>query len=81
MAGLSEACSHIGALLFSVQAGYRMRNSVTCTGAKSQWIMPSYVKEIPYMTVNDMDLTSAKKLRKQVDEPETTKKRTRKEKN
>ena len=59
MAGLCEACSHIGALLFAVEAGYRMRDSVTCTGEKSQWIMLSYVKEIPYMPVSDMDLTSA----------------------
>ena len=72
MAGLSEACSHIGALLFAVQAGHRMRDSVTCTGEKSHWIMPSYVREIPYMPVGEMDLTSAKKLRKQIDEPETT---------
>ena len=31
MAGLCEACSHIGALLFTIEAGVRMRDSVTCT--------------------------------------------------
>ncbi|XP_048582277.1 uncharacterized protein LOC125561824 [Nematostella vectensis] len=73
MAGLSEACSHIGALLFAVQAGARMLSSTTCTQEKGKWIMPSYVKEIPYMPVSEMDLTSAKRLRKQIDEPETVK--------
>ncbi|EDO30929.1 predicted protein [Nematostella vectensis] len=73
MAGLSEACSHIGALLFAVQAGARMLSSTTCTQEKGKWIMPSYVKEIPYMPVSEMGLTSAKRLRKQIDEPETVK--------
>ena len=30
MAGLCEACSHVGALLFAFEAGVRMRESVTC---------------------------------------------------
>lgn len=38
-----------------------MRGSVTCTQEKSGWIMPSYVKEIPYIPVCEMDLSSAKK--------------------
>ena len=60
MAGLCEACSHIGALLFAIKA-VRMQGSVTCTQEKSWWIMPSYVKEIPYIPVSEMDLSSAKK--------------------
>ena len=60
MAGLCEACSHVGALLFAIKA-VRMRGSVTCTQEKSGWIMPSYVKEIPYIPVSEMDLSSAKK--------------------
>ena len=61
MAGLCEACSHVGALLFAIGAVVRMRESVTCTQEKSRWIMPSYVKEIPYIPVCEMDLSSAKK--------------------
>ena len=61
MAGLCEACSHVGALLFAIEAGVRMRESVTCTQEKSRWVMPSYVKEIPYIPVCEMDLSSAKK--------------------
>ena len=61
MAGLCEACSHVGTLLFAIETGVRMRGSVTCTQEKSGWIMPSYVKEIPYIPVCEMDLSSAKK--------------------
>ncbi|XP_068743560.1 uncharacterized protein [Montipora capricornis] len=61
MAGLCEACSHVGALLFAVEAGVRIRNSVTCTQDRNPWILPSYVKNIPYIPVCDMDLSSAKK--------------------
>ena len=30
MAGLCEACSHVGALLFAIEAGVRMQESLTC---------------------------------------------------
>ena len=49
MVGLCEACSHVGALLFAIEAVVRMRESVTCTQEKSRWIMPSYVKEILFI--------------------------------
>lgn len=61
MAGLCEACSHVGALLLVIEAVVRMRESVTCTQEKSRRIMPSYVKEILYIPVCEMDLSSAKK--------------------
>ena len=35
MAGLSEACSHIGAMLFACETGARMQTSVTCTGSEN----------------------------------------------
>lgn len=61
MAGLCEAYSHVGLFFFAIEAGVRMRGSVTCTQEKSGWIMPSYVKEIPYIPVCEMDLSSVKK--------------------
>ena len=61
MTGLCEPCSHVGALLFAIEAGVRMRESVTYTQEKSRWVMPSYLKEIPYIPVCEMDLSSAKK--------------------
>ena len=68
MARLCEACSHVGALLFAIEAGGRMRGMVTCTQEKSGWIMPSYMKEIPYIPVCEMDLSSAKKRHSTLDE-------------
>ena len=60
MAGLSKACSHVGALLFALETTVRMRGSLTCTQEKSKWIMPGYVKEIPYIPVCEMDFCSSK---------------------
>ena len=31
VAGLCEGCSHVGAVLFAVEAGVRIRDSTTCT--------------------------------------------------
>ena len=68
MAGLSEACSHVGALLFAVEAAVRIRISVTCTQEKSKWIMPGYVKQVPYIPVCEMDFSSAKTRHKKLTE-------------
>lgn len=61
MAGLCEGCSHVGALLFAVEAGVRIRDATTCTQEKNKWLLPSHVREIPYLPVSEMDFTSAKK--------------------
>ena len=61
MAGLCEACSRVGAVLFVVESGVRIRDSTTCTQEKSRWMLPSHVREIPYLPVCDVDFTFAKK--------------------
>ena len=61
MAGLCEACSHVVAALFAEESGFRIRDSTTCTQEKSKWMLPSHVREIPYLPVCDMDFTFAKK--------------------
>lgn len=60
MAGLSEACSHIGALLFATESWYRLNSSTTCTEELSTWL-PSHIKKVPYLPVSEIDFTSAKK--------------------
>ncbi|XP_068686436.1 uncharacterized protein [Montipora foliosa] len=62
MAGLTESCTHIGAVLFAVEAGVRMHNSVTCTQERSTWLLPSYI--VPYSPVCQMDFISAKNKRR-----------------
>ena len=61
MAGLGEACTHIGAVLFYLETCTKVNNGKTCTQLKCQWVVPKYQKEIPYLPVKDLDFTSAKK--------------------
>ncbi|XP_059426209.1 uncharacterized protein LOC132160583 [Carassius carassius] len=46
MAGLSESCSHVGAVLFSIEVGVKMRDSASCTTEQCKWLMPSHVKKV-----------------------------------
>ena len=66
MAGLSEASSHVGALLFAVEAAVRIKGSITCTQEKSKWVMPTYVKKVPYIPICEMDFKSAKAKQKEL---------------
>ena len=59
MAGLGEACSHIAAILFYIEAVVRLQGAKpTCTQEKCQWIIPSYLKTIEYLPLKDIDFTS-----------------------
>ena len=49
MAGLGEACSHIAAVLFYLEALARMQGTKTCTQEECQWIIPSYLKAVEYL--------------------------------
>ena len=60
MAGLGEVCSHIGAVLFYVEAVQRVKGSSTCTQMPCSWIVPKSVKEIPYSKVADLTFTMPK---------------------
>ena len=48
MAGLGEACSHIGAILFYIDATVQIRDSKTVTQEKAYWMLPSACKGVPY---------------------------------
>ena len=72
MAGLCEGCSHVGAVLFAVEAGVRIRDSTTCTQEKNKWLLPSHVRDIPYLPVSEMDFTSAKKKHELMIEKQVT---------
>ena len=58
MAGLGEVCTHVGAVLFYLEASAKV--SSTCTQEKCKWVIPSYQREIPYLPVKDVDFTSVK---------------------
>lgn len=72
MAGLCEGCSHVGAVLFAVEAGVRIRDATTCTQEKNKWLLPSHQREIPYLPVSEMDFTSAKKKHELMVEKQVT---------
>ncbi|XP_047135771.1 uncharacterized protein LOC124812781 [Hydra vulgaris] len=68
MAGLGEACSHIGAVLFYIDAAVRIRDSKTVTEKKAYWMLPSSIKDIPYAECIDIDFTSPNTLKRKFDE-------------
>ena len=72
MAGLCEGCSHVGAVLFAVEAGVRIRDATTCTQETNKWLLPSHVREIPYLPVSEVDFTSAKKKQELMVEKQVT---------
>eukprot|EP00058_Branchiostoma_floridae_P011877 XP_002597365.1 hypothetical protein BRAFLDRAFT_66500 [Branchiostoma floridae] len=66
-AGLAESCSHVASVLFYIECWTRLHGKLACTQVKCTWILPTYVKEVPYARVEDIDFTSAKKLKEKLD--------------
>ena len=67
-AGLSETCSHVASVLFYIEAWTRIRGKLACTQVKCTWLLPSFVKDVPYAKMCDVNLTSARKLKADLDE-------------
>ncbi|XP_057708134.1 uncharacterized protein LOC130926863 [Corythoichthys intestinalis] len=67
MAGLSESCSHVGAVLFSIEAGVKMRDTASCTSEQCKWLIPSHVKKISAAPVALIDFSSAKSKKQKLD--------------
>ena len=67
MAGLGECCSHVASMLFYLEVWTRLNGKLACTQVKCTWILPTYVKQISYSPVKDINFTSAKKLKKDLD--------------
>ena len=63
MAGLGECCSHIASVLFYLEVVTRQNGRLACTQVKCGWILPSYVEKADYARVNDMNFSSARKLK------------------
>ena len=54
MAGLGEACSHIAALLFTVEANTRVKKRTVCTSLPCSWLPPTF-RSVPYAQLSDID--------------------------
>ena len=61
MAGLGESCSHIASLLWAIEAGVRIRDSMTVTDKTAYWVMPASVKDVPYSPTKDIEFVGKKR--------------------
>ena len=57
MTGLGEVCTHIAAVLFYLEAAYRIKEVETCTQVKCLLAMPSFLSKIEYCPTKDIDFT------------------------
>ena len=46
---LGESCAHVASLLFAVESGVHIRDSMTVTQKKAYCVIPTGVKEVPYV--------------------------------
>lgn len=65
VAGCSESCSHVGALLFALELGYNAKEKQTCTSRANSWLPPS-LKEVPFAPVKDIDFTPSDVKRRRI---------------
>ena len=66
-AGLAESCSHIASILFYLKAWTKINGRLSCTQVKYTWLLPLYVKQVDYARVHDINFTSAKKTKFDLD--------------
>ena len=66
-AGLAESCSHIASVLFYVEAWTKINGKLACTQVKCSWLLPSFVDHMEYARARDINFTSAKKVKVDLD--------------
>lgn len=66
MAGAGEACSHLGATLFAVEAHVRIRESITCTGRENAWLPPP-IRDVEFKRIRDIDFCCSKSKKCKLD--------------
>jgi hypothetical protein len=67
MAGLGEACTHVAAVIFYLEAAARIQGKQTSTQRKCEWIVPSFQKNVQYLPIKDIDFTSARGKKRKLD--------------
>ena len=68
MAGLGECCSHVACVLFYLETHNRIRGKLSSTDMKCSWILPAFVKDVPFAEIKDVNFKSAKKLMDTLDQ-------------
>ncbi len=66
MAGLGETCSHVAAMLWAIESGIRLRDSMTVTQKKAYWVIPNGVKQVPYAPVKEINFVGKRQIHKRV---------------
>ena len=67
MAGLGECCSHIASVLFYIEVWTRLNGKLACTQVKCTWLLPTTVKQVDYARIKEINFSSAKKLKANLD--------------
>ena len=67
VSGLGQCCSHIASVLFYLEMWTRLHGKLACTQVKCTWLLPSTVKQVDYARVKDINFSSAKKLKNDLD--------------
>lgn len=67
MAGAGEACSHVGACLYAVETGVKMKNATSCTSKTNIWL-PAYVEKVEFKRLKDIDFTSSRGKKRKLDD-------------
>nr|XP_023015349.1 uncharacterized protein LOC111504870 [Leptinotarsa decemlineata] len=55
MAGASEVCSHVGAILFAAEYAHQKKNSSSCTDFGALWPIPCLSTVVPIEPLSKMD--------------------------
>ena len=56
-AGLAESCFHIASVLFYIEAWIRINGKLACTQVKCTWLLPTFVNEVSYARVRNIDFS------------------------
>lgn len=68
MAGVAETCTHIGALLFKVEATVRIRGTKTVTDEPAYWILPGNLTKIHAEVGHKIDYSTSASPKKILDQ-------------
>lgn len=54
-------------ILIYIEAWTRINRKLACTQVKCTWLLPTYINEVPYHRVDDIDFKSARKMKSELD--------------
>ena len=66
-AGLAESCSHVASTMMYIECWAHINGKMACTQVKCSWLLSTYVNEVTYERVADIDFTSVIKLKENLD--------------